>query len=110
MPLSPEFYKSALDTLSASRPIRARKMFGGAGVYLDEVFFSVLDDDRIFFKVDAENVGEYDALGMGPWVMMGEPQDHYRELPPSIYEDASKLGEWMDKSAAAAARKKKKKS
>lgn len=107
MPLSPDFYKSTLDILSSTRPIRAKKMFGGAGIYLDEVFFAVLDDDKIFFKIDAETVAAYETLGMGPWLMAGEPQANYRELPPSVLQDPTKLGEWMDASAAAAQRIKK---
>ena len=82
-------------------------MFGGAGIYIDEVFFCVLDDDKIFFKVDNQSVAVYEELGMKPWLMGGEAQTNYRELPPSVYDDPEKLGEWMEESAAAAVRLKK---
>ena len=107
MPISAAFYQATLDTLSSVRPIRSKKMFGGAGIYLDEVFFCVLDDDKIFFKVDPETVSAYEHLGMGPWLMAGEPQTNYRELPPSVYAEPEKLGEWMDAAVAAAVRLKK---
>lgn len=107
MPLTPGFYASTLEVLSSVRPIRAKKMFGGAGIYLDEVFFAILDDDRIFFKVDSETVSAYEAMGMGPWMLGDEAQSNYRELPPAIYNDLDRLGEWMDASAAAAVRLKK---
>lgn len=102
MPLSPEFYRSTLDRLSSIRPITAKRMFGGAGVYLDGAFFCVLDDDKIFFKVDSKTATEYEAAGMGPWMMGGQPNDKYRELPPHVLDHDDLLGEWMDASARVA--------
>ena len=37
-----------LDTLSPLGNIRARKMFGGYGVYKDTVFFALIIDDTLF--------------------------------------------------------------
>lgn len=107
MPISPEFYNATLEKLSQARPIRAKKMFGGAGVYHNEVFFSVLDDDKIFFKVNDDTVKAYEDLGMTPWLMDGVPQNKYRELPGSILNDPGQLGEWIDASVEAAKSNKK---
>lgn len=84
-------------------------MFGGVGLYCDDIFFAVLDDDRCYFKVDDSNREAYEQAGMGQWTIEG-PQGGpmpYRELPPSVLEDAQILGEWIDAAVRVALAKKK---
>jgi len=109
MPLSPEYYASTLGTLSTARPVTARKMFGGAGYYLEATFFAIADDDRLFFKVDSANLASYEERGMEPWVLEGKPSPNYRELPEEIFRNPEELGHWIDASVAAAVRLKSKK-
>ena len=104
MPLSPDFYRSAMQQLSSARPVTGRKMFGGAGLYLDGAFFCILDDDKVFFKVDDATKAAYEEAGMGVWVMAGQPNDKYRELPAEVYADLETLGVWIDASAEVARR------
>lgn len=109
MPLSPGYYDAALARLQAARPITHRKMFGGAGFYLDGVFFGIADDDKVCFKVDSETRARYEDLGMGPWMMGGEVNDAYRELPSAILDDPEQLGGWIDEAVEVARRKANKK-
>jgi len=95
--------------MSKARPVRARKMFGGGGIYFNDIFFAIFDDDRVFFKVDAQTSGDYEARGMGPWILEGEPNENYRELPADIWSNLDKLGEWIEAAAAAAERLSKRK-
>jgi DNA transformation protein and related proteins len=108
MPLSAEFLSRATAQLNAARPVRTRKMFGGLGIYLGEAFFGVCDDDKTFFKVDDENIQEYESRGMGPWIMGGQINDNYREVPDGVMADPGELGDWIDAAAEVAARRKKK--
>ncbi len=105
MPLSPGYYERAVKALTAARPITHRKMFGGAGYYLDGVFFGIADDDKIFFKVDAQTAGDYEAAGMGPWIVGGQINDGYREVPASVLDDPDSLGDSIDAAAEVAKRK-----
>lgn len=107
MPLTPEFTSRVTAQLEAARPIRHRKMFGGLGLYLGDVFFAVADDDRLYFKVDGQTLGDYEARGMGPWILGGEVNDKYREVPTEVLADPGELGVWIDRSAEAAKRLKK---
>lgn len=104
MPLTPEYYDATLEALSCARPVIARKMFGGAGYYLGDVFFAIADDDRLYFKVDSGNLEDYEARGMGPWVLDGKPSLNYRELPSEVILNRAELGNWIDASATAAVR------
>ena len=53
MSVSPSFRSFVLEQLARTTPgIRARSMFGGVGIYAAELFFALLDDDTLYFKVD----------------------------------------------------------
>lgn len=107
MPVTKEFTERVVAQMSAARPIRHRPMFGGLGFYLDEAFFAVGDDDRLFFKVSSETAPLYEAHGMGPWFCAGVENLKYREVPSVVLDDPDTLGKWMDAAAAVARQKKK---
>ncbi|MBL8047986.1 MAG: TfoX/Sxy family protein [Chthonomonas sp.] len=108
MPLTKEVFDSTVAVLQGVRPVTWRKMFGGAGFYVDGVFFALLDDDRLFFKVDDHSKGEYEERGMEPWVWDGNVSDAYRELPEEIMASDEQLGLWIDEAVQAAIRRKSK--
>lgn len=80
-----------------------KAMFGGFGIYLDEALFGLIDDDRIYFKVDQSNLADYDAVGAGPWVMYdGKPNLKYREVPGAVLNNPAELRVWIERAAAVA--------
>ena len=89
--------------LTEARPCRIKKMFGGLGVYVDDVFMAVADDDRLYFKVDSETVEWYEAQGMEPWILDGKPGP-YREVPAEILENPKQLAVKMEEARDAAVR------
>jgi DNA transformation protein len=71
-------------------------MFGGVGLYCDDVFFAVIDNDTLFFKVDEATRPAYERLKMPPFAPIpGQaPMRGYYQVPPSVLEDADELGAW----------------
>ena len=55
-----------LDQLNELGDIRARSMFGGVGLYCDDVFFGILARDTLFLKVDETNRHDYGDTGWKP--------------------------------------------
>ena len=93
----------ALDRLSGLGDISFRPMFGGHGIYWNDVIFGILFRDRLYFKVDEESKGEYLTRGMGPF----RPNERqtlksYFEVPPSIIEDREALQSWAREAIRAA--------
>lgn len=105
MPVSPEYRDYVLEQLERVHPVRARAMFGGAGLYYADLFFALLDDDNLYFKVDDTNRADFEASGMGPFRPYGNDAQamQYYEVPGDILEDADELRRWMDKAIAVAA-------
>ena len=55
MPQSKEYLQYVLEQLGSLRGVVSRRMFGGAGLYQDEVFFGLLFRDTLYFKVNDTN-------------------------------------------------------
>jgi len=110
MPVTKAAIDRFIPKLAAVREITSKKMFGGLGIYSDGVFFAVLDDDRLYFKVDDGNRAFYDEHQTEEWVINGEsPQVMpYREVPASTLENPDELASAIDDAVAVATRKKSK--
>lgn len=86
--------------------VTTRRMFGGAGVYCDDVMFGLIDDEVIYVKVDAELKAELAAAGSVMWVYTradGKWEDSaYWSLPETAMDDPEEACAWGRKSVAAA--------
>ncbi|MGH7627836.1 MAG: TfoX/Sxy family protein [Gemmatimonadales bacterium] len=111
MSLSPSFRTFVLEQLSRVLPgIRARSMFGGVGIYSGELFFALIEDDTLYFKVDDSTRGDFQARGMAafrPGGADGEVMQYY-EVPADLLEEADVLRAWAERAVAVAARKRRK--
>jgi DNA transformation protein len=92
--------------------ITARAMFGGYGVYKDGVIFGLIDDDRLYFKVDDTNRNDYEAAGSKPFVYLHKGKEMsmaYWEVPEVVLENKDEVEKWLQKSVTASVNAKKKK-
>ena len=106
MPVSPSFQTFVVDQLSRVVPqVRARRMFGGAGIYSGDVFFALIADDTLYFKVDDSNRPDFEARQMGPFRPYGPEGEvmQYYQLPDDLLEDVEALRSWAEKALAVAA-------
>lgn len=107
MPVSATYRAFALEQLGRVLPaIRARSMFGGVGVYSDDLFFALLDNERLYFKVDDQTRPDFEAIGMGPFRPFGEGGEtmQYYEVLAELIEDADRLSPWAVKAVDVARR------
>ncbi len=105
MPVSDGFRRFVLDQLDGLHGVHARAMFGGVGLYADDLFFGLIDDDALYLKVDDSNRGEYVAAGMSafkPYPDRPETMSYY-QVPAGVLEDADALVAWARRACAVAA-------
>ncbi len=98
-----------LTLLQRLLPISPRSMFGGIGIYSDEIFFAILAGDRLYFKVDDHNRPDYQACGMS-WFNpygTGTHISSYYEVPPHVLADPLLLRQWALNALDAARRSRK---
>ncbi len=88
----------------------ARSMFGGVGLYTDGLFFALIAEDRLYFKVNDTTRPDFERLGMEPFRPFGEEQAMgYYEVPVDVLEDTAQLEVWMRKAVEVARQAKRKK-
>jgi DNA transformation protein len=107
MSVSDGFRAFALEQLQRTTPdVRARSMFGGVGVYAGDLFFGLMDDDILYFKVDDSNRGRFEERGMGPFRPYGDGGEvmQYYEVPADVLEDVELLAPWVEDAVNVAAR------
>lgn len=92
-----EFVREQLARLPG---VEFRRMFGGEGLYLGEVFFGMHHRGRLYFKTDDASRPDCEAVGMGPFQPSAKQcLPAYREVPAAVLEDAAKLCAWARRAA-----------
>ena len=109
MRVSDGFRTYALAQLAGVRNLHPRAMFGGIGLYADDIFFGILAADTLYFKVGDSNRADYEAAGMTPFKPYADKAMTmpYYQVPAGVLEDADELGRWA-KAATHVARTSKK--
>ena len=79
-------------------------MFGGVGIYSGELFFALIADDTLYFKVDDSTRSDFETRGMGPFRPFGDAGGtmQYYQLPEDLLEDPEALRPWAEKAVAIA--------
>jgi DNA transformation protein and related proteins len=112
MAVSPGYQTFVLDQLRRVLPgVRAKRMFGGVGLYADELFFALLDDDALYLKVDDATRPDFERRGLCPLQPFGEGSAamQYYQLPEDLLEDPEALRPWAEGAVDVARRAKTKK-
>ncbi|MEW5924012.1 MAG: TfoX/Sxy family protein [Candidatus Zixiibacteriota bacterium] len=104
MPVSEEFREYIIERLQTVVPVHWRAMFGGLGIYSNQVHFAIASDNTLYFKVNGENRRDYEEAGMSPFRPFGGESYimSYYEVPEDVLEDANILAVWVEKSISAA--------
>lgn len=108
MAVSASFTTYVKEVFAPFGAISVRKMFGGAGVYCDELFFAIIADDVVYLKVDDETRGEFKARGLEPFIF--EMKDgrkgamSYYNAPEGIFDEEHELKRWAELALGAAYR------
>ena len=100
----------AVDLFSGMGGVSYRRMFGGAGLYSHGVMFGLIDDDRIYLKVDEPLKAALAGEGSQPWIYTerngpsaGAPQEtSYWSLPEAACDDPEEACDWGRRALAVA--------
>ena len=104
----PQIIDHLCDVLEPLGAIEPRSMFGGWGLYVDGVMFTLIRDHEAYFRADDTTAGDYEALGLPRYksrVNRGIIMPYY-QLPPDLFDDPDMMIEWAERALAAARRAK----
>ena len=109
-----EFVNYLIEVFAGFGSIRAKRMFGGYGLFYDELMIGLVADDVLYLKADGESAVAFRDRGLGQfeYVKQGKPMKmSYFLAPEEIFDDPEEAEKWASLAyeAALRARKSKKK-
>jgi DNA transformation protein len=113
MAVSDAYREFVLEQLAVAGRVTPRAMFGGVGLYLDGLFFALIDDDTLYFKADEASRGRYEAAGSRPFCpdpSRPEQAMGYWQVPADVLEDPEELAAWARTALGVALAKRSKRS
>lgn len=106
-----EFAEHCKELLAPLGAVRSRRMFGGHGFYVDDLFIALIAGERFYLKVDAITKPAFDAAGSVPFVYekasapAGRPVSlNYFSAPEEAMESPPLMQPWARLALAAALR------
>lgn len=98
MTASNGFIELLQECLAGLGPVNVRRMFGGAGVYLDGVMFALVADDVLYFKADAKTQVSFEEEGLKPFVYTAKNGRRtvmsYWRVPERLYDEPEEMVAW----------------
>jgi DNA transformation protein len=89
-------------------PVSVRRMFGGAGVFVDERMIALVSRAVIYLKADAETIPDFSRENLAPFSYATKNGEHkltsYWRMPDRLYDDPGELARWARAAHAAALR------
>lgn len=101
------FVEFVLETLQTWRPVSAKRMFGGHGIYHAGVMFALVADGTLHLKVDEESRGAFEAAGLPPFVYEAKGRRvslSYYRAPDAMLDEPDVAREWAERGWQAALR------
>lgn len=105
--MHPDFVDHCLELLAPLGALRARRMFGGHGLYCDELFFGIVVGERLYLKADAQTRPAFEAAGCEPFVVdakRGAVALGYWSAPAEAMDSPAAMQPWGRLALAAALR------
>lgn len=100
-----DFVECFLELLAPLKNVWARKMFGGYGIFKQDLMFGLVADEVWYLKVDQETIPDYKALELGSFAYEGKGKKmamSYYQAPEEAMDSSSALCEWAEKAYRAA--------
>jgi DNA transformation protein len=102
-----ELAKHCVELLAPLGAARSRRMFGGHGIYVDDLFVALIAYDRIFLKADAQTRPAFEAAGCEPFIYDGAGKQvsfGYWSAPAEAVDSPAQMQPWARLAIAAALR------
>jgi len=103
----PELVAHALELLAPHGRVRAKAMFGGHGLYVDELFVALVAFDRLYLKVDDATRADFERAGCAKFVYTSGGRRvtiGYFSAPDDAMDSPATMHPWARHAIAAALR------
>ena len=106
----PAIVELSLELLASLGAVRARRMFGGWGLYAGDAFVALIADDQLYLRAQAQTAPSFAAAGCRPFVFQAKGRTmtlSYWCAPAEAMDSPALMEPWarLALQAALAARK-----
>lgn len=104
--VSDGFRAFVLDQLEEFGDVTAKSMFGGVGLYHNDLFFGILAGDVLYLKADDRTRATFERAGSKPFKPYADRAGtmQYYAVPVGVLESPVELARWARGAVAAATR------
>jgi|GEM_PF-390243 len=106
--MAEELVNHVLELLAPLGRARSRRMFGGQGFYVDDLFIALIADGRLYLKVDAQSRAVFESAGCEPFAYQRAGGERavmsYFSAPDDAMESPALMQPWARLALAAAVR------
>jgi len=102
---TPPFVIHCTELLAPLGAVRVKRMFGGWGLYADEVFVALIGGDRLYLKTSAATRPDFEAAGCEPFIFdskTGAIAMGYWSAPADAMDSQALMEPWARRALQAA--------
>jgi DNA transformation protein and related proteins len=96
------------ELLSGLGAVRVRRMFGGHGLYVDDLFIAIVVGETLYLKADAGTLPRFEAAGCAPFTYTAKGNKRvslsYRAVPAEAMDSPALMRPWAALALEAALR------
>jgi DNA transformation protein and related proteins len=96
------------ELLSGLGSVRIKRMFGGHGIYVDDLFIAIVVGETLYLKADAQTVAKFEAAGCQPFTYTAKGHRRvslgYRAAPAEAMDSPALMRPWARLAGEAALR------
>lgn len=102
-----EFVSYVVELMQTIGPVRAKRMFGGHGIFHDGLMFALIADNTLYLKTDANNENDYKDKGLEAFTYKKNGKDinmSYYQAPEEALESSDEMNSWATRAYKTAVR------
>jgi len=92
-----DFVAHALELMTDLGNVRARRMFGGHGIFQGDSMFALVIDDVLYLKANSASREAFMARGLRPFTYAARGKTvslQYYETPAEAWDDSAEMLKW----------------
>jgi len=102
-----EFVSYVVELMQLIGPVHAKRMFGGYGIFIEELMFGLVADNVLYLKADSETVNEFIEKELEAFTYSKKGKEFkmsYYQAPEEALEEREEMNIWANKAYSAALR------